>query len=70
MRFAGSTSWFAISDEHATIEDPDPFPSLGDQCDLVPGQIRTTFNLHGHVWVERAGVLVDRWPVSARGASQ
>lgn len=60
----------AISDEHATIDHPDPFPKLGDALDLAPGQIRTTFNLHDQVWVARGGQLVDRWPVSARGSSQ
>lgn len=60
----------AISDEHATIEMPDPLPSLGSELDLVPGQIRTTFNLHDHVWVGRGDWLVDRWPISARGSSQ
>jgi D-serine deaminase-like pyridoxal phosphate-dependent protein len=65
-----SASRIAISDEHATIEQPDPFPRLGDVCDLWPGQIRTTFNLHDQVWVARGGQLVDRWPVTARGSSQ
>jgi D-serine deaminase-like pyridoxal phosphate-dependent protein len=60
----------AISDEHATIEMADPVPPLGAQCDLVPGQIRTTFNLHDHVWVSRGGRLMDRWPITARGGSQ
>ncbi len=43
---------------------------LGSQLDMVPGQIRTTFNLHDEVWVSRAGQLIDRWPISARGSSQ
>jgi D-serine deaminase-like pyridoxal phosphate-dependent protein len=60
----------AISDEHATIEMADPLPPLGSQLDLAPGQIRTTFNLHDHVWVSRGGQLIDRWPISARGSSQ
>jgi D-serine deaminase-like pyridoxal phosphate-dependent protein len=60
----------AISDEHATIEMADPLPALGSQVDLAPGQIRTTFNLHDHVWVSRGGHLIDRWPISARGGSQ
>jgi D-serine deaminase-like pyridoxal phosphate-dependent protein len=64
----------AIGDEHATIEMPDPLPdslpALGSQLDLVPGQIRTTFNLHDQVWVSRGGRLVDRWPITARGSSQ
>jgi D-serine deaminase-like pyridoxal phosphate-dependent protein len=60
----------AISDEHATIEMADPLPALGSELDLVPGQIRTTFNLHDQVWVRRGDRLVDRWPISARGRSQ
>ena len=58
-----------ISDEHATIEMDDPLPALGSELDLAPGQIRTTFNLHDHVWVGRGGRLIDRWPI-ARGSSQ
>lgn len=58
-----------ISDEHATIEMDDPLPALGSELDLAPGQIRTTFNLHDHVWVGRGGQLIDRWPI-ARGSSQ
>jgi D-serine deaminase-like pyridoxal phosphate-dependent protein len=58
-----------ISDEHATIEMDDPLPALGSRLDFAPGQIRTTFNLHDHVWVSRAGGLIDRWPI-ARGSSQ
>jgi D-serine deaminase-like pyridoxal phosphate-dependent protein len=60
----------AISDEHATIEMADPLPALGSQLDLAPGQIRTTFNLHDHVWVSRGQRLIDRWPITARGSSQ
>lgn len=60
----------AISDEHARIAMADPLPALGSQLDMVPGQIRTTFNLHDEVWVSRGGRLVDRWPISARGGSQ
>jgi D-serine deaminase-like pyridoxal phosphate-dependent protein len=65
-----SATHIAISDEHATIEMADPLPALGAQCELAPSQIRTTFNLHDHVWVRRDGRLIDRWPVSARGRSQ
>jgi len=60
----------AISDEHTRVAMPDPLPPLGSQLDMVPGQIRTTFNLHDHVWVSRGGRLIDRWPISARGSSQ
>ena len=60
----------AISDEHATIALPDPVPALGSRLDLVPGQIRTTFNLHDYVWITRGDDLLDRWPITARGSSQ
>jgi D-serine deaminase-like pyridoxal phosphate-dependent protein len=60
----------AMGDEHATITLDNPPPELGSQLDLIPGQIRTTFNLHDHVWVSRGGRLVDQWPISARGSSQ
>ncbi len=65
--FAATDLW--ISDEHATVEMDDPLPALGSVLDFAPGQIRTTFNLHDHVWVSRGGRLVDRWPI-ARGSSQ
>ncbi len=59
-----------MGDEHATIAMDEPLPPLGSQVALVPGQVRTTFNLHDHVWVVRQGAVVDRWPISARGSSQ
>lgn len=60
----------ALSDEHATVTVPGPTPALGSLVDFIPGQIRTTFNLHDRVWVSRGGTVVDCWPVSARGGSQ
>jgi D-serine deaminase-like pyridoxal phosphate-dependent protein len=59
----------AVSDEHTTLEMADPVPQLGEMLDLVPGQIRTTFNLHDRVWVSRAGRIVESWSVTARGRS-
>jgi D-serine deaminase-like pyridoxal phosphate-dependent protein len=59
----------AVADEHTTIRAPEPVPALGSRVDLVPAQIRTTFNLHERVWMTRAGALVTAWPVSARGRS-
>jgi D-serine deaminase-like pyridoxal phosphate-dependent protein len=60
----------AMSDEHVTVTMAAAPPSLGSQVDFIPGQIRTTFNLHDRVWISRGGEIVDSWPVSARGASQ
>ncbi len=60
----------AVSDEHTTVELSGSTPPLGAMLDLVPGQIRTTFNLHDWVWVGRAGQPIEAWPVSARGRSR
>ena len=60
----------AMSDEHATVRMSETPPPLGAQVDFIPGQIRTTFNLHDHVWVTSEGKIVDRWRVAARGSSQ
>jgi D-serine deaminase-like pyridoxal phosphate-dependent protein len=60
----------AISDEHATITMEETPPPLGALIDFIPGQIRTTFNLHDQVWISRAGEIIDCWPVAARGSSQ
>jgi D-serine deaminase-like pyridoxal phosphate-dependent protein len=60
----------ALSDEHATVTVPGATPPLGSTVDFIPGQIRTTFNLHDRVWVSRGDMIVDCWPVSARGGSQ
>jgi D-serine deaminase-like pyridoxal phosphate-dependent protein len=60
----------AMSDEHATVRSDGDCPPLGSFVEFIPGQIRTTFNLHDRVWVSRGGKIVDCWPVAARGASQ
>ena len=59
----------AVSDEHATVFMADP-PAIGSHVDFIPGQIRTTFNLHDRVWVTRKDRVVDCWAVTARGSSQ
>ncbi len=59
----------AVNDEHTILALDDPVPALGSRLDLVPGQIRTTSNLHDWMWVSRGGLILDRWPVTARGRS-
>jgi D-serine deaminase-like pyridoxal phosphate-dependent protein len=59
-----------VGDEHTTVTLSDPPLRLGAEVDFIPGQIRTTFNLHDRVWVSRGGRIVDCWPISARGSSQ
>jgi len=53
------------------IEYGPPVP-IGVTADrvAVSGQIRTTFNLHDHVWVKRGDRMIDYWKVAARGSSQ
>ena len=60
----------ALGDEHSTITVDGGTPASGSVIDFIPGQIRTTFNLHDRVWISRGGKVVDCWPVSARGRSQ
>jgi D-serine deaminase-like pyridoxal phosphate-dependent protein len=64
-----SASRVAVNDEHTILALADPAPELGSRLDLVPGQIRTTSNLHDWIWVSRGGEIIDRWPVAARGRS-
>jgi D-serine deaminase-like pyridoxal phosphate-dependent protein len=59
-----------VSDEHATVTVSGAPPPIGSTIDFIPGQIRTTFNLHDRVWVTSGGKVVGCWPVSARGGSQ
>lgn len=60
----------AMSDEHATVTLAETPPPIGAQVDFIPGQIRTTFNLHDRFWVISGGKIVDLWKVAARGSSQ
>jgi D-serine deaminase-like pyridoxal phosphate-dependent protein len=60
----------AMSDEHATVKTSEPAPAIGSRVDFIPTQIRTTFNLHDHVWLTRQGQVVDFWKIAARGSSQ
>jgi D-serine deaminase-like pyridoxal phosphate-dependent protein len=59
----------AVNDEHTIVEMDGPLPPLGDELDLIPGQVRTTFNLYDRVWASRGGETVACWPVAARGRS-
>jgi D-serine deaminase-like pyridoxal phosphate-dependent protein len=60
----------SVADEHTTVAVSGEPPPLGTEVDFIPAQIRTTFNLHDHVWISQGGRLVDCWPISARGSSQ
>ncbi len=60
----------AVSDEHTTLWTDGPAPALGSQVDLIPAQVRTTFNLHDEVIGVSAGEIVATWPIAARGSSR
>ena len=66
-----SASRVAVNDEHTILALADPVPELGSRLDLVPGQIRTTSNLHDWIWVSRGGELIRplarQRPAVARG---
>lgn len=57
----------AVADEHTILEwNGDP-PAIGSAIHLRPTQIRTTFNLHRHAWLARAGEASERITVAGRG---
>lgn len=56
-----------LSDEHATIADPDGRLRLGDRIRLVPGHCDPTCNLHDWMVATRGGMVQALWPVTARG---
>ena len=59
----------AVSDEHSKVQSRtgDVRLRVGDKLSLVPSHIDPTVNLHDYYLVVRNGVLVEIWPISARG---
>lgn len=59
----------ALSEHHATVVWPDDsdLPALGERLRVVPNHVCVAVNLVDDVAVVRAGELVDRWRVAARG---
>ncbi|WP_430784126.1 alanine racemase [Actinoplanes sp. G11-F43] len=58
----------ALSEHHATVESDD-VPALGETVRVVPNHVCATVNLADELIVVDGGTVVDRWPVSARGAN-
>lgn len=59
-----------VSEHHAVVSwDASPLPALGERLRVVPNHVCTAVNLTDELHVARDGVLVDRWPVAARGAN-
>jgi D-serine deaminase-like pyridoxal phosphate-dependent protein len=57
------------SEEHLLYDVTPECPlAVGDRAEIVPGYCPTTINLHEVYHVVEDGVVVDLWPVLARGA--
>ncbi len=62
-----------LSEEHAVLDlaDPDSVSvKPGEMVQFMPSHVCTTVNLHDAFFVHQNGVLVDVWPIEARGCAQ
>ena len=58
----------ALNDEHAVIAVPASCTlSIGDRVQLLPSHTDPTVNLHDVIYVIEGDLVVDVWPISARG---
>ena len=60
-------TYVTCSDEHGIIEDKQNKLKINDKVLLIPGHCDPTCNLHDWYVCVRDGVVIDLWPVSARG---
>ena len=60
-------TYVTCSDEHGVIQDKENKLKINDKLLLVPGHCDPTCNLHDWYVCVRDGIVVDLWPVSARG---
>lgn len=69
VREAPEAVLLGLSEEHGKLELGEGARSLcvGDKVHLIPSHGCTTINLHDLYVVARNGVVVDIWPVAARG---
>ncbi len=58
-----------LGEHHAVVEWDGPPPPLGSRTRVVPNHVCNAVNLHDELVVVRGGTVVDRWPVTARGAN-
>ena len=58
-----------VNDHHGVVSLPDGVvrPSIGDVVWIAPNHVCPVVNLVDELVVARAGRIVDRWPVDARG---
>jgi D-serine deaminase-like pyridoxal phosphate-dependent protein len=64
----GAQVWYC-SDEHVvfSMNDGEPWPSVGDRVRLHPAHIDPTCALHERMYVVDGDDVVDEWPVDMRG---
>jgi D-serine deaminase-like pyridoxal phosphate-dependent protein len=55
-----------FGDEHGLLQGPN-VPAVGASLDLIPAHCDPVVNLHEFLHVVRGNVLVDIWPIEARG---
>jgi D-serine deaminase-like pyridoxal phosphate-dependent protein len=63
----------SLSEEHGILELSDPGAVRlrpGDKIAFIPSHCCTTVNLYDHMHIIQDGVLVDVWPIAARGRAQ
>ncbi len=63
----------SLSEEHGVLEaaEPNAVPLRpGDKVRLLPSHCCTTVNLHDTLYVVQNDILVDVWPIAARGRGQ
>ena len=60
-------TYITCSDEHGVIEDKQNKLRINDKLFLVPGHCDPTCNLHDWYVCIRNDIVVDLWPISARG---
>jgi D-serine deaminase-like pyridoxal phosphate-dependent protein len=64
---AGATYRY-MGDEHGAIEfEGGPAPAVGATIELLTSHCDPTVNLHARYQVVRGDVVVDEWPIAARG---
>ena len=61
-----------VFDYHAVVRTPDgsPRPALGEVVTVIPNHCCVVVDLHDEFVATRAGEIVGRWPVDARGRSR
>jgi D-serine deaminase-like pyridoxal phosphate-dependent protein len=62
-----------LSEEHGVLDLAEPervSARPGDKVSFIPSHCCTTTNLYDQLHVVQNGVLVDIWPIAARGRAQ